>query len=241
MHCRVCKSLPFTNEQETQCMSLFCIVSSKAFDVPDSHQTVTQLGQCEVLSSLACCAGALLWFCCRRRRRQQSHPGGKLPSSHQSSPSWGKGSAAALISRPFRKAPPKNLVASKAVDLSPSLADPEQPSFTSGLHPAGPAPDHTLAQFYTQHISVSHPAEAASSPAAYQTAGKAADLPVGLGAGGVQHEGLDRGGMPHSDSAVSLPSNASSVQGPATPIAPAMVAAGQFAACTFDGKQAIYT
>lgn len=177
------------------------------------------------------CVGALLWFCCRRRH-QQSHPGGKLPSSHQGSPSWGGGSAAALISRPFRKAPPKNLVASKAVDLSPSLVDPEQPSFTTGLHPAGPAPEHTPAQFYTQHISVRHPAEASASPAAYQTAGKTSDLPVGLGAGGVQHEGLNGGGMPHSDSAVSLPSNASSVQGPATPIAPAMVAAGQFAACT---------
>lgn len=181
------------------------------------------------------CAGALLWFCCRRRR-QQSEPGGKLPLSQQGSPSWGGASAAALIKRPFRKAPPKNLVASKAVDLSPSLEDPEQPSFTTGLHPASPAPEHTPAQFYTQHISVSQPAEASSSPAAYQTAGKMSDLPVSLGAGGVPHEGLDRGGMSHSDSAVSLPSNASSVQGPATPIAPTMVAAGQFAACTFSWK-----
>lgn len=155
-----------------------------------------------------------------------------MPLSHQGSPSGGGASAAALITRPFRKAPPKNLVASKAVDLSPGLMDPEQPSFSTGLHPAGPATEHTPAQFFTQHISVSHPAEASSSPAAYQTAGKSLHLPVGLGPGWVQQEGLDRGGMPHSDSAVSLPSNASSVQGPATPIAPAVVAAGQFAACS---------
>ena len=180
-----------------------------------------------------CRAGALLWCCCRRRR-QRNHPDGKSPPLQQDSPSWGGASAAALIKRPFRKAPPKNLVASKTVDLSPPLTDPEEPSFTTGPHQTAHGSGHTPAQFYTQQISVSHPAENSSSPDAYQTAGRVSDLPPALGArgvqhgaGGGQHESLDKAGMAHSDSALSLPSNASSVQGPGTPIAPAVVGAGQ--------------
>ena len=176
-----------------------------------------------------CCAGALLWFCCRRRR-QHDHPGGKSsPSQSMDSPSRGGASPAALIKRPFRKASPKNLVASKAIDLSPPVMDPEQPSFTTGPHPGS---GHTPAQFYTQQISVSQPAETSSSPAAYQTAGRGPDPTVAMGAQGFQHEGLDKAGMAHSDSAVSLPSNASSAQGPGTPIAPAVMGAGECAACS---------
>lgn len=166
------------------------------------------------------CAGALLWYCCRRRRGDQQ-PRGKLPTSPAAgaSPSWGGASAAALIRLPFRKAPPKNLIASKAVDLSPPLMDPEQPSFTTSPPQAAPALGHTPAQLYTQHISVSHVAEA--TPPAYQAGGKGSDPPAG-----VQN---DRGaGMAHSDSAVSLPSNASSVQGPGTPIGPAAIGIGQY-------------
>ena len=177
-------------------------------------------------SMSACGAGALLWFCCRRRRQGKQPQGGKMSAAaEQDSPSWGGASAAALMKRPFRKAPPKNLVASKTVDLTPPLMDPEQPSFTTGPHQAAPA--HTPAQFYTQQISVNGPAEAAQP--AYHMAGKVSDPPVVGGAGEVQNEGLDKAGMAHSDSAVSLPSNASSVQGPGTPIAPAVVAAGQCA------------
>ena len=183
------------------------------------------------------CAGALLWFCCRRRR-QHHQPGGKFSASHQDSSSRGGASAAAFVKRPFRKAPPKNLVASKAVDLSPALIDPEQPSFTTGPRQTTSGSGHTPVHFYTQRISVSHPPETSSSPVAYQTSGRASDVPAALGARGVQHgaegvqhEGSDKAGMAHSDSALSLPSNASSVQGPETPIAPAVVGAGQSAAC----------
>ena len=221
-------------------MSLYSVLCTTS-DVPQVVDCTTKDNNwrlCFQVTNLFVCAGALLWFCCRRRD-QHNHPGAKLSSSQQGSPLWGGASSAALIKRPFRKAPPKNLVASKAVDLSPALMDPEQPSFTTGQHQTVPGSGHTPAQFYTQQISVSHPAETSSSPSAHQTAGRVSDLPVALGArgvqhgpGGVQHEGLDKAGMAHSDSAVSLPSNASSVQGPGTPIAPAVGGAGQCAAYT---------
>ena len=148
-----------------------------------------------------------------------------MPSSPVTgdSPSWGGASAAALIKRPFQKAPPKNLVASKAVDLTPPLIDPEQPSFTTGGDQAAPTLGHTPAQLYTHQISVTRPAEAGPPHS------KGSDPPVGAGVIGVQNDRQDEGGMPHSDSAVSLPSNASSVQGPGTPMAPAAVGTGQSA------------
>lgn len=169
-------------------------------------------------------AGALLWFCCQRRSKHQQLQG-KLPSSSAAgdSPSWGGASAAAFIKRPFRKAPPKNLVASKAVDLNPPLLDPEQPSFTTGGDQATPTLGHTPAQIYTHRISVPRLGEAGPPHS------KGSDTPVVGGVMGVQNDQQDKAGMAHSDSAVSLPSNASSVQGPGTPMAPAAVGTGQSA------------
>ena len=102
--------------------------------------------------------------------------------------------------------------------------DPEQPTFTTGLHPAalpqGQAPVNT--------VSLQMPAEqqAEAVQSAHQPGANGAALATVQGTGVGQQGYLEKGGMPHSDSAVSLPSNASSVQAPGTPIAPAMVGTG---------------
>ena len=101
----------------------------------------------------SCAAGLLLWWCCRRRRQQQQTSNSKwqLPKQEAASgSSW-----TAFVSRPFKKRPPTNLVASKAVDLGPPMEDPEKPlpgSFSSqglqqnALEGKGPAPMHTYTQ-----------------------------------------------------------------------------------------------
>lgn len=128
-------------------------------------------------------------------------------------------SASALVKRPFRKAPPKNLVASKAVDLTPAVMDPEQPSFTTGSNQTALLPGHAPVKMYTQQM----PADYQAPQAAHPPQDRAAVVGSGVG----QDEGWGKAGMPHSDSTVSLPSNASSVQAPSTPIAPAVIGTGE--------------
>lgn len=171
-------------------------------------------------------AGALLWFCCRRRL-QQKRPTAKwqLPKEEASSgPSWGAATLG-FVGRPFRKSPPTNLVASKAVDLTPALEDPERPSFdsfsTKGLHPAAPQPSSV--DYYMQQLPADN--QSPIPPLVKQ------DLAGAVAAGAVvvgHNEALyDKSGMAHSDSAVSLQhSNASSVQAPGTPVAPAVANTG---------------
>ena len=171
-------------------------------------------------SAERCCSGALLWFCCRRRSHQDNSPGKlQLPKEETGSP-WAA-SASALVKRPFRKAPPKNLVASKAVDLTPAVMDPEQPSFTTGPNRVVPPPGQTPVKMYTQQMPADYQAE--NPPAAHQSLDQAAVVGSGVG----QDDGLLKAGLPHSDSAVSLPSYASSVQAPGTPIAPAVIGTGE--------------
>lgn len=204
----------------THCMEkVYALVGEQAYGA-EVHGDKTYLHSCTVIDLLS--AGALLWFCCRRRNKHQQLRG-KLPSSSAAgdSPSWGRASAAAFMKRPFRKGPPKNLVASKAVDLNPPLLDPEQPSFTTRGDQATPTVSHTPAQLYTHRISVTRPGEPTPPTS------KGSDTPVMGGVMGVQNDRQDKAGMVHSDSAVSLPSNASSVQGPGTPMAPAVVNAGE--------------
>lgn len=177
-------------------------------------------------SSVFAFAGALLWFCCRRRH-QQKRPTAKwqLPKEEASSgPSWGAATLG-FLGRPFKKSPPANLVASKAVDLTPALEDPERPSFdsfsTKGLHPAAPQPSSV--DYYMQQLPADNQSDI--PPLVKQ------DLAGAIAAGAVvvgHTEALhDKSGMAHSDSAVSLPhSNASSVQAPGTPVAPAVANTG---------------
>ncbi len=131
----------------------------------------------------------------------------------------------AFFRKPFQKRPATNLVASKAVDLSPPMEDPERPSFDSftaqGLHLDAPAT--APVDFYKQQLPAEHQAEI--PPLEKQ------DLDGAIAAGAVvvahNEATYEKSGMPHSDSAVSLPSNASSVQAPGTPIAPAVVNTGE--------------
>ena len=168
-------------------------------------------------------AGILLWFCCRH---QQKRPTAKwqLPKEEASSGlSWGAATRG-FLGRPFRKSPPINLVASKAVDLTPALEDPERPSFdsfsTKRLHPAAPQPS---VDYYMQQLPADN--QSPIPPLVKQ------DLAGAVAAGAVvvgHNEALyDKLGMAHSDSTVSLPhSNTSSVQAPGTPVAPAVANTG---------------
>ncbi|KAL0030014.1 hypothetical protein WJX79_001051 [Trebouxia sp. C0005] len=173
-------------------------------------------------AGIALIAGALLWFCCWRCR-QQKRPLAKwqFPKEEASSgPSWGAATLG-FLGRPFRKSPPTNLVASKAVDLTPAMEDPERPSFdsfsTKELHPTAPQPSSV--DFYMQQLPADNQSDI--PPLVQQ------DLAGAVAAGAVvavHNEALhDKSAMAHSDSAVSLPhSNASSVQAPGTPVAPAV-------------------
>ncbi|KAL0027303.1 hypothetical protein WJX77_011498 [Trebouxia sp. C0004] len=169
-------------------------------------------------AGIALIAGALLWFCCRHHHHQKQ-PTAKwqLPKEEASSgPFWGA-AMLGFLGRPFRQSPPANLVASKAVDLTHALEDPERPSLDSkGLHPAAPQPS---VDYFMQQLPADNQSDI--PPLVKQ------DLAGAIAAGAVvvgHNEALqDKSSMAHSDSAVSLPhSNASSVQAPGTPVAPAV-------------------
>lgn len=117
-------------------------------------------------SVLSCCvqncaaaAGIILWYCCRRRRHQKQHSGKlQLPKDKTASGSSRASASLALLGRPFRRRSPTNLVASKAVDLTPAMEDPDRPSFDSfsgkGLHHGalGPSPvDMYMQQLPSEH------------------------------------------------------------------------------------------
>ena len=171
-------------------------------------------------------AGVLLWVCCRRRRQQKQSSGKwQLPKEEAApGPSWGA-AALGFLGRPFQRRSPTNLVASKAVDLSPAMEDPEQPSFDSfsvkGMQPD--ALDTAPMGYYQQQLPPDQ--QTGVPPLAKQDlAGAVAAGAVVVGHNQALHE---KPGMPHSDSAVSLPhSNVSSVQAPGTPVAPAVANTG---------------
>lgn len=105
------------------------------------------------------------------------------------------------------------------------MEDPERPSFdsfsTKELHPTAPQPSSV--DFYMQQLPADNQSD--TPPLVQQ------DLAGAVAAGAVvavHNEALhDKSAMAHSDSAVSLPhSNASSVQAPGTPVAPAVANTG---------------
>ena len=159
-------------------------------------------------------AGAFLWWCCRRRRRQQQASTGKwqLPKEEAASgPSWAA-STGSFLSRPFRIRAPPTLGASTSIDMSPATEDPEKPPFDSftaqGLHQSAPEGSGPPMHTFTSQLEKQDLNGAVTAGPAVVT----------------QQTVVDKGTMSHSNSAVSLPgSNASSLQGPATPIAPPVI------------------
>ena len=160
----------------------------------------------------------LVWSCCRRSRTRQQTKG-KRQSPKAEEPAWG---AAALgrLGKPFRRASPPPLVASKAVDLEP----PERPGEGFPAKPDALQQDAlrpALVDLYVQQL----PGELHQREA--RPLGKPDLEGGGVAGGGGQQEGSRlKAGMPHNDSATSLPSNASSAQAPTTPVAPAGVVTG---------------
>lgn len=183
-------------------------------------------------------AGILIWWCCRRRNSSSKEgiKAFKPPKARGLVTGMASAASSAAAGAFFwRRTPvPKNLVASKAVDLTPAMVDPEEPpsatpSFTTDpklgsfqgldypsdgsvtLYSHSPLADPTVDTTAAAAAAVAV-AAAASKPAA-----PAGQLPA---ASGLQRVSAQKGGLPHNDSAASLPSNASSAQGPGTPVAP---------------------